>query len=234
MELQLRWEVVPVFSGQTERPPPTPSHVGFSKTNRPAAAAGEGVDLCKRGMNFGEMPGIISWVCFSVHMVDCRMVASCGAFPTENTHNLSPVTCSAQRIALVQPDQRPQATINSNLNMYDFVGILPTILSRTQTCQKSQNEVGILLARCDISNWNGIFKKKNMKGRMCVCSCLWETTGLLITQFWWRKRGEYHTLLRTYCVWIKSVKVVQKTCMSFFLLFKNVGNQTYDGLHWLP
>ncbi len=46
MELQLSWEVVPVFSGQRE----TPSHsitCGLFKTNRPAAAAGEGVDFWK-------------------------------------------------------------------------------------------------------------------------------------------------------------------------------------------
>lgn len=49
MVLQLSWEVIPVFVRHTERPPPTPSRVGFSKTNHPAAAEGKGGDFCKRG-----------------------------------------------------------------------------------------------------------------------------------------------------------------------------------------
>ncbi|KAL1265487.1 hypothetical protein QQF64_003514 [Cirrhinus molitorella] len=57
MDLQLSREVVPVFIRHRERPPPTPSRVGFSKTNRPAAAEGKGGDLCNKGRNLEKRQG---------------------------------------------------------------------------------------------------------------------------------------------------------------------------------
>lgn len=60
----------------------TPSHTimcGLLKNKSSSSGRREG-----RGLLLGG--------CFSVHMEDCRIVASCGSFPSK-TYNLSPVTC---------------------------------------------------------------------------------------------------------------------------------------------
>ncbi len=105
-----------LFSAGKERPPPTPSHVGFSKTNRPAAAAGEGVDFWKGDEFWRNARDNLLGMFFCAHgglQNDCLM----WCFPHKNSQS---VTCHLLSTAYCSSSARPETT-SHNKQQLEYV-----------------------------------------------------------------------------------------------------------------